>query len=130
MTGYSGIVGNLLFMCIQSYNINQYPNRIYDRTGFLSLNTIDICAVFSCAQLFATTWIGATRLLCPWNFPGKKEYWIGLPFPLLEDLSDPGIEPTSAASSALADGLFTTVHWHRGLENSLLWGLSCALQDT
>ena len=44
--GYRGIVGNLLFMCIQGYNINQYPNRLYDRTGFLSLNTIDICAVF------------------------------------------------------------------------------------
>ena len=21
------------------------------------------------------------RLLCPWDFPGKKEYWSGLPFP-------------------------------------------------
>ena len=44
--GYSGIVGNLLFMCIQSQNINQYPTRLYDRTGFLSLNTTFVlCSV-------------------------------------------------------------------------------------
>ena len=26
------------------------------------------------------------RLLCPWDFPGKKEYWSGLPLPSLRDL--------------------------------------------
>jgi len=31
-----------------------------------------------------------------------------LPFPLSGDLSDPGIEPTSFKSPALADGFFTT----------------------
>ena len=91
------------------------------------LLTFVLCS--GCAQLFATPWIGAIRLLCSWNFPGEKEYWIGLPFPLLEDLPDPGIEPTSPASSALADGLFTTVHGRVGLGKSLLWGLSCVLQD-
>ena len=25
----------------------------------------------------------------------RQEYWSGLPFPTLEDLADPGIEPTS-----------------------------------
>ena len=38
----------------------------------------------------------------------RQEYWSGLPFPALEDLPDPGIEPTSLASSALAGGFFTT----------------------
>ena len=42
------------------------------------------------------------RLLCPWNFPGKK-YWSGLPFPPSGDLPGSGIEP---ASPALA-GRFT-----------------------
>ena len=40
-----------------------------------------------------------TRLL-PWDFPGKNEYWIGLPFPSPEDLPHPGIEPGSPALQA------------------------------
>ena len=44
------------------------------------------------------------RILCPWDFPGKK-YWNGLPFPSPGDLPDPGIEPVSPT---LAGRLFTT----------------------
>ena len=39
-----------------------------------------------------------SRLLCPWDFPGKKK-GVGCHFP------DPGIKP---ASPALAGGFFTT----------------------
>ena len=38
----------------------------------------------------------------------RQEYWNGLPFTLLGDLLDPGIEPTFPASPALAGGFFTT----------------------
>ena len=38
----------------------------------------------------------------------RQEYWSGLPFPPPGDLPDPGIEPPSLASSALAGGFFTT----------------------
>ena len=38
----------------------------------------------------------------------QQEYWNGWPFPLPGDLSDPGIEPMSPASPALAGGFFTT----------------------
>ena len=38
----------------------------------------------------------------------RQEYWSELPFPAPEDLPDPGIEPMSLASSALAGGFFTT----------------------
>ena len=38
------------------------------------------------------------------GFP-RQEYWSGLPFPLLRDLPDPGIEPVSPA---LAGGFFIT----------------------
>ena len=41
------------------------------------------------------------------GFP-RQEYWSGLPFPSPGDLPDPGIEPTSLASPALAGGFFTT----------------------
>ena len=38
----------------------------------------------------------------------RQEYWSGLPFPILEDSPDPGIEPTSFEPPALAGGFFTT----------------------
>ena len=37
----------------------------------------------------------------------RQEYWSGLPFPPLGDLSDPGIEPMSPMSPPLAGGFFT-----------------------
>ena len=37
----------------------------------------------------------------------SQEYWSGLPCPPPEDLPDPGIEPTSLMSPALAGGFFT-----------------------
>ena len=39
----------------------------------------------------------------------RQEYWSGWPFPPPGDLPDPGIEPTSHVSPALAGGFFTTV---------------------
>ena len=38
----------------------------------------------------------------------KLEYWSGLPFLTPGHLPDPGIEPESPASLALAGGIFTT----------------------
>ena len=38
----------------------------------------------------------------------RQEYWSGLPCPPPGDLPDPGIEPASLMSPALADGFFTT----------------------
>ena len=37
----------------------------------------------------------------------RQEYWSGLPFPPLGDLPNPGIEPVSLKSPALAGGFFT-----------------------
>ena len=38
----------------------------------------------------------------------RQEYWSGLSFPPLGDLPNPGIEPVSLTSPALAGGFFTT----------------------
>ena len=38
----------------------------------------------------------------------RQEYWSGLPCPPLGDLPDPGIEPLSLMSTALAGRFFTT----------------------
>ena len=49
-----------------------------------------------------------TRLLCPWDSPGKntgESCW--LPRPPPRDLPNPGIEPESLTSPALAGGFFT-----------------------
>ena len=38
----------------------------------------------------------------------RREYWSWLPFPSPRDFPNPGIEPISLLSPALADGFFTT----------------------
>ena len=47
------------------------------------------------------------RLLYLCNF-SSQECWMGALFPTPGDLPDPGIEPTSLMSLALADGFFTS----------------------
>ena len=54
-----------------------------------------------------TPWIATCQALLSMGFP-RQEYWSGSPRPPPEDLPDPGIEPVSPASSALADRFFTT----------------------
>ena len=51
-----------------------------------------------------TSWTIACQAPLAMGFP-KQEYWSGLPFPSLGDLSGPGIQPVSPAS---AGGFFTT----------------------
>ena len=41
-----------------------------------------------------------TRLLCPWDFPGKSTDWSGLPCLSPEGLPNPGSEPGSPALQA------------------------------
>ena len=41
------------------------------------------------------------------RFP-RQEYWSEVPFPSLGNLPNPGVEPTSLTSPALAGGFFTT----------------------
>ena len=62
--------------------------------------------VLSCIQLFAILWTVAYQAPLSMEF-SKQKYWNGLPFPPPEDLLDPGIEPESLASSALAGRFFT-----------------------
>ena len=62
---------------------------------------------FSCVRLFMTLWTVAHQALPSMGF-SRQEDWRGLPCPPPGDLPDPGIEPTSVMSPALADGFFTT----------------------
>ena len=58
-------------------------------------------------RLFATPWTVAYQAPPSMGF-SRQEYWSGVPFPAPGDLPNPGIEPTSLASPALARGFFTT----------------------
>ena len=62
---------------------------------------------FSHVRLCVTRWTVAHQAPLSMGFP-RQEYWNGLLCPPLGDLPDPGIEPMSLASSALAGGLFIT----------------------
>ena len=59
---------------------------------------------FSRDRLFVTLWAVALQALLSMGF-SRQEYWSGLSFPSPGDLPDPGIEPASLMSPALAGGL-------------------------
>ena len=55
-----------------------------------------------------TTWAVAHQIPLSMEI-SKQEYWSGFSFPSPGVLPDPGIEPESPASPALAGGFLTTV---------------------
>ena len=63
--------------------------------------------LLSHVQLLATPWTVACQAPLSMRL-SRQEYWSGLPFPSPGDLPDPGIEPESLESPALASGFFTT----------------------
>ena len=95
-----------------------------------------VCAqTLSCVLLFAIPWTVVHQSPPSMEF-SRQEYWSGLPFPTPGDPPDPGIEPASLISPALAGGSFTapplgkpplfpdrgsnpsSLHWkHRGLNH-------------
>ena len=62
---------------------------------------------FSRVRLCAILWTGARQAPLCMGF-SRQGYWSGLPCPPPGDLPDPGIEPASLTSPALAGGFFTT----------------------
>ena len=65
------------------------------------------CQLFNCVRLFATAWTIALQVPLFMGF-SRQDYWNGLQCPPPGDLSNPGIEPASLMSPALAGGFFTT----------------------
>ena len=60
----------------------------------------------------------------------RQENWSGLIFPTPGDLPNPGIEPMSLASSALAGGLFTTEPPEKPCLNLKMVTAAMKLKDT
>ena len=88
-----------LLFCPLFPNINLYQNPV-------------LCAqMLSHIRLFATPWTVAHQAPLSMGF-SRQKYWSGVPFPLPGDLPNPGIEPASFTSPALAGRFFTTsVAW-------------------
>ena len=63
------------------------------------------CSVMSSS--LQTPWTIVCQALLSMRF-SQQEYWSGVSFSPSGDLPDPGIEPASLMSPALADELFTT----------------------
>ena len=66
---------------------------------------------FSRVQLCATPWTVACQAPLSIGF-SRQEYWSGLPCPPPRDLPNPGIEPVTLTSSALAGVFFTILAGH------------------
>ena len=71
------------------------------------VNVVWVLSHFSCVWLFVILWTRACQAPLFMGF-SKEEYWSGLPFPSPGDLPNPGIEPTSLTSPAMAGEFFTT----------------------
>ena len=74
--------------------------------------------LLSHVQLFVTPWTVACQASLSMKF-SRQEYWSGVPCPPPRDLPDPGVEPTSLMSSALAGGFFTTAAAAKSLQSCL-----------
>ena len=89
---------------------NPHPQPSQGLRGFQTLKSISrLSCVRACSVVADSLWphgLSPSSLLCPWDFPGKKEYSNGLLFPPLGDFPHPGIETVSC--SALAGRFFTT----------------------
>ena len=83
------------------------PGRSIHTDNFTHIEDACVLSCFSCDQLFATPWTVAHWAPMSMGF-SKQDYWSGLPCLPPGDLPDPGIEPVSLTSPALARGFFTT----------------------
>ena len=59
----------------------------------------------------------------------RQEYWSELPYPTPGDIPDPGIEPMSLTSAALAGGFFTTSATRKSANNLVNETISCIVSN-
>ena len=100
-------------------NILADPNLQY----FLTITSLHTC-LHACSSSHVWLWpngLQPTRLLYPWNFPGKK-YWSEFPFPTPGDLPGSEVRPSaSAASPALQTVSLPLLHLASIATSILFW---------
>ena len=79
----------------------------HPKPGAFSLSVFLKARLLSRVRLLVTQWTAALQPPLSMGF-SRQEHWSGLPCPPPGDLPDPGIEPTSLLSPALAGMFFTT----------------------
>ena len=85
--------------------VPQVPSACRVQSSALRLSVcVCTCSVMSDSL---QPWTVAHQGLLSMEF-SRQEYWSGLPFPPPGELPNPGIEPASLASPALAGAFFTT----------------------
>ena len=98
---------------------NESPCKPLGLTRCLEHGACCMLCRFSCVWLSATPWTAAAcQAPLSMGF-SKQEHWRGWPSPLPRGLSNPGIEPTSLMSPALAGRFFTTSTTWKTLEHSI-----------
>ena len=70
--------------------------RLFSPRAWYGSICVCVC-VLSCALLFVSSWIVAHKASLSMEF-SKQEHWIGLQFPALGDLPNPGIKTASLVS--------------------------------
>ena len=70
-------------------------------TKMIFIQDVRVLSRFSCVSLFVTPWTAVHQAPLSMGF-SRQEYWSGLQVPPPRDLPDPGIEPKSPVSPALA----------------------------
>ena len=83
------------------------PHRLWEHPSGATCNYCSLVTKLCCMHSFATPWTIAYQAPLSTGL-SWQEYWSGLPFPFPRDLPDPGIEPVSLRSPALAGRFFTT----------------------
>ena len=94
---------SLYFLAPNKLVPSYLPRRLFPQ--FFSCACLPSC--FSRVWLFVTLWTVAHQAPLSMGF-SRQEYWNGLPCPPSGHLPNPGIEPASLMSPALASGFFTT----------------------
>ena len=79
-----------------AYALCTVPKSQGEGLIFVSIESVERVSCSVVSDSLQSHGLEPARLHCPWNSPGKKEYWSGLPFPSPGDLPDPGIKPRSS----------------------------------
>ena len=104
---------SFIIQCLKAEKLNCSLQLNQDRSEHLVLFTVVCVYVCVCTSMHsvmsdsATPWTTVHQTLLSMGF-SRQGCWSGLPFPFPGHLPNPGIEPASLASPALAGRFFTT----------------------
>jgi len=98
--------------CKTFYFVNKHLlSNLYESNILILIGKCDAhLSHFHYVQLFVTLWTVAHQAVLFMGY-SRQEYWSGLPFSPIGDLSNPEIKPTSVMCPALAGRFFITLSW-------------------